>query len=122
LALATFQSQDLRKAVHEDRDVAELMKLVRISTEAFPMTPGSWEWAMLRHSDAAAAAQVAEKIKTNERAAIVRKINMILSPVNLEAAIQGAWMDVAMGDLEGAREVMKRIEKAGVSVPFEIGE
>ena len=86
------------------------------------MTPGSWEWAMLRHSDAAAAAQVAEKIKTNERAAIVRKINMILSPVNLEAAIQGAWMDVAMGDLEGAREVMKRIEKAGVSVPFEIGE
>ena len=120
LALATFQTKELRKAVHEDSDVIEMMKLVRVSTQAFPETPGSWEWAMLRQSDPAAAAIVVEKMKANERADIVRQINLVLSPVSLEAAVQSVWVETAMGNTDTTDPIFKRIKDMGVPVPFEI--
>lgn len=77
----------------------------------------SLQWALLRNTDAALAATVAERIRQNEAIRVSDELQYWLNPVNARSVLDLYWTKRILGDDAGAQEIYRTALRDGVPLP-----
>jgi len=120
LTLAVTQGGPLSETILADDDVVEAIPLVRASLEAFPDSPSSWHWALLRDVDPELAKDIAKKIGNDKLSKLSSKISTLLSPASMALAVHVYFDHLSQGDVQAANAALKTCADYGVPLPIDV--
>lgn len=119
IALALAQEGELRDLVLASADVQRAIKLIEEDGQQFPDERTPWEWAMLRYSRPATAAEFAQSLAQNKVDALNRAIEELLEPIQASPVLELYWTKLAADDVDGATDVLRAAHLRGVILPMD---
>jgi hypothetical protein len=115
--LLALDQKPLAPAILNHADFKRAAGLTKQRLARFPRAAGADDWVMLRHTDAAAAAQIAGRLGDDTLDGRESQIDVRLHPASPHFALMEAWRLQSTGRAADANAVIQKLNKQGVGWP-----